>query len=106
MGYVLLGFAIAVELIATSLLKISDGFRAWLPAAAAMACYLVSFYLLARALLTMQVGIAYAIWAGVGTLMISVIGIIFFDEPAGPLKLLGVGLVISGVLALNLSGAD
>lgn len=104
--YVFLALAIAAEVLATSLLKYTEGFTRLWPTLACLAVYGASFYLIAQALTRgMQVGIAYAIWAGLGTTLIVVIGVLFLHEPLGAAKIAGVALVVAGVVTLNLAGA-
>jgi small multidrug resistance pump len=86
-------------------MKYSDGFSRLLPSLGTAAGYLVAFALLAQTLRTMSVGTAYAIWAGVGTAVIAGIGMVFLGESASAVKLAGLGLVIAGVVVLNLGGA-
>ncbi|MCP3822839.1 multidrug efflux SMR transporter [Streptomyces sp. A3M-1-3] len=105
MPYVLLAAAIAAEVAGTTAMKFSHGFSKLWPSLGTVAGYLLAFTLLAQALKTMQVGTAYAIWAGVGTAAIAVIGIVFLDETASAAKLAGIALVIGGVVLLNLDGA-
>jgi small multidrug resistance pump len=66
--------------------------------------YLLALGGLALALKTIEVGIAYAVWAGLGTLLIAIIGIVFFGESVSFLKLASMALVIAGVVGLNLAG--
>jgi small multidrug resistance pump len=101
----LLACAILIEIGATTCLKYSDGFTKLWPSVGTVVGYLVSFVLLARVLKSIDVSIAYAIWAGAGTALIAVIGIIWLGEPASALKLAGIALVVLGVVALNLGGA-
>ncbi|MGW1839573.1 DMT family transporter [Streptomyces sp. BBFR2] len=105
MGYLTLAGAIVSEILATTAMKYSDGFSKLWPSLATLAGYLVAFALLARTLRTMSVGTAYAIWAGAGTAVIAAIGMVFLGESAGPLKILGVLLVIAGVVVLHMGGA-
>ncbi|MGW1891804.1 DMT family transporter [Streptomyces sp. NPDC002004] len=105
MGYVLLAGAIAAEVTATTAMKYADGFSRLWPTLITVAGYLVAFVLLAQTLKTIQVGTAYAIWAGVGTAVIAGIGMLFLDEPMTAAKLAGIALVIGGVVLLNLGGA-
>jgi small multidrug resistance pump len=105
-AWLLLAGAIVTEVIATSALKYSDGLTKLLPTIVVAVGYLLSFVLLARALkLHMQVSIAYAVWSGVGTAAIAVIGLVLFDEPLNLAKVAGIALVILGVLVLNLAGS-
>ncbi len=104
MPWLLLLLAIVLEVCGTTCLRISQGFtRPW-PSLAAAAFYLASIGALALVLKRIEVGVAYAIWAGVGTALIAVIGIMLFKEGVSPVKFLGVGLVIAGVVLLNLYG--
>lgn len=98
--------AIILEIIATSLLKTTEGFTKLGPTLLVLAAYGAAFYMLAQALEKgMQTGIAYALWAGVGVFVIATIGIVAFGEPLSLAKLLGIGLIIGGVITLNLAGA-
>jgi len=103
--YVLLAGAIAFEIVATTLLKMSDGFSRLLPSAGTVVGYVLSFVLLALALKSVPVSVAYAIWSAVGTAVIAAIGMVVFKEPVSVLKLGGIALIIIGVVALNLGGA-
>lgn len=104
---VMLGVAIAAEVIATSALKASEGFtRPW-PAIVTLIGYGVAFYCLSLALRTIPVGVAYAIWSGVGIVAISIIGLVLFGQRLDWPAIAGIGLILAGVLVLNLfsSGA-
>ncbi|MER5205685.1 multidrug efflux SMR transporter [Streptomyces sp. NPDC002825] len=105
MGYGLLAGAIAAEILATTSMKYSEGFSRLWPSLVTGAGYLISFALLAQALKTLQVGTAYAIWSGVGTAAVAVIGFLFLGESLGPAKIAGILLIIVGVAVLNLGGA-
>ncbi|MEU8620814.1 multidrug efflux SMR transporter [Streptomyces sp. NPDC048623] len=105
MGYGLLAGAIAAEIIATTSMKYSDGFSRFWPSLITGVGYLVTFALLARALKTLQVGTAYAIWSGVGTAAVAVIGFLFLGENLNAAKITGIVLIIVGVAVLNLGGA-
>lgn len=100
----LLGAAIFFELIATASLKMSDGFTRMLPSAATVAGYAAAFYLLSLTLKRMEVGVVYAIWSGAGTALMALIGYFLFDESLPPLKLASIGLIVLGVVGLNLMG--
>jgi small multidrug resistance pump len=104
MPYLLLSAAILAEVLATTSLKLSNGFSRLWPSVGTVAGYLVSFALLASVLKTVSVGTAYAIWSAVGTALIALIGIVFLHESASPAKLIGIGIVIVGVVVLNLAG--
>ncbi|MET7488337.1 multidrug efflux SMR transporter [Streptomyces sp. NPDC005538] len=104
MVWFLLLSAISAEVIATSFLKLSDGLTKLLPSLVVAICYISSFTLLAQALKKMELGIAYAIWSGLGTAAIAVIGMVFMNEAANTAKILGIALIIGGVILLNLTG--
>lgn len=105
MAYVTLAGAIVMEILGTTIMSRSDGFTRLWPTLGTIAAYALAFTLLAKTLTTMEVGIAYAIWAGAGTALIAAVGIVFLGETVTAAKLLGIALVIAGVLLLNLSGA-
>ncbi|GIF15620.1 DMT family transporter [Actinoplanes teichomyceticus] len=107
MPYLLLALAIGAELLATSMMKATDGFTRLWPTVACLAGYAVSFTALSHAIKGgIQVGVAYAIWSAVGTAAIVVIGAIFLDEPLTLVKLGAIVLIIAGVVILNLTGAQ
>jgi len=95
--------AIATEVIGTTCLKLSDGFSKPLPAVLVFIFYGLSFTLLGQALKVLPIGMTYAIWAGLGTAIVSLIGIIWFAETMTPVKLVSLMLIIIGVIGLQLS---
>ena len=105
MAALFLAIAIGSEVAGTIALKYTDGFTRPLPSAVVVGGYALSFWMLALVLKEMPVGIAYAVWAAVGTAMVAGIGIVAFGEPAGTLKLLSLALIIAGVVGLNLAGS-
>ncbi|MFE7035868.1 DMT family transporter [Streptomyces sp. NPDC057621] len=105
MGYVLLAGAIAAEVAATTAMKYSDGFSRLWPSLLTALGYVVAFLLLAQTLKTVSVGTAYAIWAGLGTAAIVVIGALFLGEGLSFAKFAGIAMIIGGVVVLNLGGA-
>jgi small multidrug resistance pump len=102
---ILLALAIVSEVIGTVLLRVSDGMSKLVPSVGMLAAYGVSVYLLALVLKQLDIGFTYAVWSGVGTAMVAVIGFAAWDEPMGALKLLSIGAVIAGVVGLNVSAA-
>ncbi|MBY8844674.1 multidrug efflux SMR transporter [Streptomyces sp. SP2-10] len=106
MGYLTLAGAIAAEVAATTAMKYSEGFSRLWPSLVTALGYVVSFALLALTLKTVQIGTAYAIWSGVGTAAIAVLGLLLFGEGLGPAKAAGTLLIIGGVVVLNLGGAS
>jgi small multidrug resistance pump len=98
--------AIASEIVGTTALKASEGFTRPLAILFVALGYAASFYFMSLALKAgMPVGTAYAIWAGIGTAAIAIIGLLMFGESLDAAKLIGMGLIIAGVVILNLTGA-
>lgn len=100
--WILLGLAIAAEVVGTSALKASEGFSKLWPSAIVVVSYGAAFYLLSLTLRTIPVGIAYAVWSGVGVVLIALIGWVVFGQKIDAAGLLGMGLIVAGVLVLNL----
>ncbi|WP_223879251.1 DMT family transporter [Chitinimonas arctica] len=101
--WLLLVAAIVAELIGTTSLKLSDGMSKLLPTASFVLTYALSFWLLSIVLKRMEVSVAYAVWAGAGTALMAVIGIVLFGESISPLKLVSIVLIVLGVIGLNLA---
>lgn len=100
---VYLSAAILVEVLATSSLKAAGEGRAWAIVVVALG-YTSAFVLLALAVRDVEVGVAYAIWAGAGTALIAAIGIVVLDESLNVAKAAGIAFVVAGVVLLNLQG--
>ena len=101
MSYVYLGLAIIAEVIATSALKTSDGFSRLLPSLVVVVGYATAFYFLSLTLRTIPVGVAYAIWSGVGLTLITIIGWLAFKQALDAPAVLGMALIVAGVVVLN-----
>ncbi len=102
-SWLILFAAILFEIGGTMFLKLSDGFSKIIPTIAAFVLYGLSFWGLAVVLKKIDVGIAYAVWAGLGTAVVAVIGFYFFGEKMTSLKIISLLLVITGVIGLNYS---
>jgi small multidrug resistance pump len=102
--WLMLTLAIVTEIIATTSLKYTDGFTKLVPSVITAAGYASAFWFLSIALREIPVSTAYAIWSGVGTATIAVIGMAFLGEPGGMLKTFGIALIVVGVVALNIAG--
>lgn len=102
MTYLYLLVAIVAEVIATSALKASDGFTRLMPSLIVVVGYGVAFFCLSLVLRTMPVGIAYAIWSGVGIVLVAGIGVVAFGQKLDLAAIIGLGLIIAGVLVVNL----
>lgn len=103
--WLFLTLAIVFEVAGTTAMKFSDGFSKWLPSILIFVFYGVSFTLLTLALKKIDVSVAYAIWSGVGTALIAVIGVLMFKDPMNAMKVISIALIILGVVGLNFSGA-
>ena len=104
MTWLYLVLAILLEVSGTTCMKLSEGFTRVVPSILLVVFYTLSFGMLTLALKKIDVSVAYAIWSGVGTAMIATIGVLWFKEPATAMKLISLGLIIIGVVGLNLSG--
>ncbi|MGQ0697326.1 MAG: SMR family transporter [Panacagrimonas sp.] len=100
-AWLYLSIAIVAEVIATSALNASAGFTRLLPSVVVVVGYVVAFLCLAQCLKAIPVGIAYAIWSGVGIVLISLIGWIVFRQSLDAAAMLGMGLIIAGVIVIN-----
>jgi len=104
--WLLLALAIALELSGTICLKLSHGFSRLLPSIGVVCFYIGSFALMAQSLKTLEVGIVYAIWAGVGTALIAVVGVLAFGESVTAFKILGLLMIIGGTFLLRMASAQ
>jgi small multidrug resistance pump len=101
-AYLYLGVAIIAEVIATTALRAADGFTQLWPSIISIAGYVVAFYFLSLTLRTMPVGIAYAIWSGVGIVLISLAGWLIYKQLLDLPAIIGMGLIMAGVIVINL----
>ena len=90
---------------ATTSLKQSEGFTKPLWSVVVVVGYGLSFFLMAQALKTIPVSVAYAVWSGAGTAVVAAIGMVFLGEPVSLMKVAGVALIVAGVVVLNAGGA-
>ena len=102
MSYLYLSIAIVAEVIGTSALKASEGFTRLGPSLITILGYAAAFYFLSLTLKTIPVGIAYAIWSGVGIVLISLIGYALFRQTLDLPAIIGMALIIAGVSVINL----
>lgn len=93
--------AITFEVVGTTLLQKSEQFTRLWPTLGLAVCYLAAFYLLSLALRQMPVGIAYAIWSGLGVVAISVIGMVLFRQKLDAPAILGLTMIVGGVIVIN-----
>ncbi|MFC6886025.1 MULTISPECIES: DMT family transporter [Actinomadura] len=104
MPYVLLGLAIVCEVTATLSLRASEGLSKLGPSAIVVVGYLVSFFLMSKALTSLNVGPVYAIWSALGTVGAFVGGVLLFEEPVRPMAIAGAVIIVLGVVVMNLGG--
>jgi len=100
--WLFLGIAIVAEVTATSALKASEGFNRLWPSAVVVLGYGVAFYFLSLTLRTVPVGVAYAIWSGLGVVLVALLSWWLFGQKLDLAALLGMGLIVAGVLVMNL----
>jgi len=101
MHWIYLLIAITGEVVGTSALKASEGFSKPMPSIITVAGFATAFYFLALTLQVIPIGIAYAIWSGVGIIMISLIGYFYFGQVLDGPAWIGIGLILAGVLVIN-----
>lgn len=99
--WLLLSIAIIAEVFGTSFLKSSEGFTKFWPSVAVIVGYVVAFYFLSLSLKVIPVGIAYAIWAGIGVVLIALIGWIVFSQKLDIPAIIGISMILGGVVVLN-----
>ena len=104
-AFLLLGVAIVIEVVATAVLPKAQGFThpGW--SAAVLVGYGLSIWLLTIVVKQMPVSVAYAVWAGAGTALVAVVGLLFLGEHLSWIKAVSLGLIVAGVVGLNLAGA-
>lgn len=101
-NYLLLILAIFFEIIATSGLKASEGFSRLTPSLISILGYIASFYFLSLTLKSIPIGIAYAVWSGIGIVLISIVGFLVFNQSPDIPALVGISLIMIGVLIIHL----
>lgn len=101
--WILVALAIFFEVAGIFLLKLSDGFEKWHWGMLSIICYFACFWVLAPALKAMPVGVVYAVWAGVGIVTVTLMGIFAFDERLNALQYLCIALVLIGSIGLRLT---
>jgi len=100
--WLLLLLAIGSEIVATSLLKETQGFTRLLPSLLCIGGYALAFYLLSVVVRYVPVGIAYALWSGIGVVIASLVGWFFFHQKLDAPAMIGLGLIIAGVAVMHL----
>ncbi|BAP84890.1 quaternary ammonium transporter [Paucilactobacillus hokkaidonensis JCM 18461] len=105
MGYLFLGLAIIGEVIGTSLLKASAGFTQLVPTISSLVSYGLCFYFLSLTMKSVNLNVAYAIWAGLGLILTTIIAVFYWKETINIAGLIGIALILCGVVILNLFNA-
>jgi len=105
-AWIYLLVAIILEVSGTTAMKFSEGFTKTLPSVLMFILYVLSLVALTYALKKIDMSMAYAIWAGVGTALITVVGIFLFNESASLVKIASIALIIAGVVGLHLSSSE
>jgi small multidrug resistance pump len=103
MGWILLVVAILLEVVGTTNMKLSEGFSKLVPSVLVLFFYALSIIALTFAVHRLDVSVAYAVWSGMGTALVAMIGIWFFQESLTTTKLIALGLIIVGVAMLHLT---
>ena len=101
-AYFLLGLAIIAEVTGSTVLVKSEGFTRLWPSLAVVVLFCIAFYLLSQVIKVIPLGIAYAIWAGVGIILTAIVGYIVFKQALDLSAFIGIALIISGVVVINL----
>lgn len=102
MYWLYLAIAIVSEVVATSALKAAEGFTRWGPSLLVVAGYASAFYFLSLTLRSIPFGIVYAIWSGVGVVLVSIMGWVIYHQSLDAAALVGIAIIIAGVEVLNL----
>lgn len=105
MAYLYLGLAIFFEVIATSFLKAAQGFSVLVPSLVVVLGYVAAFYFLGLSLVQIPIGAAYAIWAGLGIVLIGLVGYFFFHQNLNWAEVLGMAIIILGVAVVKLNSS-
>lgn len=105
MKYLFLALAIILEVIGSSFMKASDGFTKIIPTSITIVAYLICFYFLSHALKHIPLGIAYAVWGGLGIVLTAVISVVVFKQRLDLSAIIGIVLIVFGVFVMNFSKA-
>lgn len=104
LSYLYLALAVVLELTATSLLKLTEGFTRLGMTALCLALYFGCYFFMSRALQQLNLGIAYAVWCGVGLVVSSLVSVFAYHQHLSPVAMFAIGLILVGCVLLNLFG--
>jgi small multidrug resistance pump len=102
MHWLYLFIAIVAEVVGTSALRAAEGFTRPVPSILVVAGYAIAFYFLSLTLKTIPIGLAYAVWSGVGIVLITTFGYVYYKQALDTPALVGMGLIVAGVVVINL----
>ena len=102
MAYLYLAIAIAAEVLATSALKASEEFTRLIPSVIVVAGYAVAFYFMTLVLRTIPVGITYAVWSGLGIVLVTIVGIFLYKQTPDLPAIIGMSFIVMGVVIMHL----
>ncbi|WP_159711515.1 DMT family transporter [Geminicoccus flavidas] len=100
-AYGLLAFAIVFEVAGSSMLQRSEQFTRFIPAVATIACFAASLFFLSQALKAIPLGVAYAIWGGVGIILTTLVSVFVFRFTVDLAAIIGIALIVAGVVVIN-----
>jgi len=103
LAWLLLAASIAAEVVGNIALRYSESFTRLLPSVSVCALYALAIWLMSVSIRTLEVGLAYAVWAGIGTALTAVVGMLWFGESFHLTRLLGITFIVLGVVCLNLN---
>ena len=106
MGWILLVVAIVLEVVGTTNMKLSEGFSNLVPSLLVLFFYALSIIALTFAVNRLDVSVAYALWSGMGTALVAIIGLWFFQESITIIKVVALGLIIVGVVMLHFTSSE
>lgn len=101
MKYLFLALAIILEVIGSSFMKVSNGFTKIIPTSITIVTYIACFFFLSQALKNIPLGIAYAIWGGLGIVLTAIISVVIFKQSLDLPAIIGIILIVSGVFVMN-----
>jgi small multidrug resistance pump len=101
MRYLFLALAIVFEVVGSSFMQASDGFTKWLPSTIVVIAYSICFYCFALALKAIPLGVAYAIWGGLGIVLTAIISVVVFKHRLDAPAIIGMALIVAGVIVMN-----
>lgn len=102
LAYAALAGAIAAEIAGTTFLQKSEQFTRLVPSLAVAACYALAFFLLAQALRHIPLGVAYALWSGIGIVLTAIIGLVLFRQSLDMPAVIGIAMIVGGVVVMQL----